>query len=805
MANKTWDGSGWLAHVGTTAASNATVASITAAGLITATMTAPNLVDPIKAVWIHISTLPTNGGNIVVTLQENGVDTTCTTYAAAARLRKGWNLFFIPNAKWYTPTSLTAGYYRWKVANSVGTSGQVRVSTGTAPAYSAVYGSAGSLGSTDNPCIGGAVTDDVLTSLTYTNVGTTLVFGDGADTALASTSNLSTTFGQALLIGNGGKFERDPAASSTFQMRGTALVYEGGTLDISSDTDKNIVSTVIIDNNSAAGQFGILTPPNAAGTINAEAAEYVRKDIVLSGSGSGTAANPLILQNGMDAQVNDELIFGTTGSYTQQERRFVKTRNSDKSFVLSSTIGGAESALSNNHTGAHVINVSSNVIVKAQTTSRGFWLYHQTDTTSNYKGVRWENASNLSSKGLIFTAIPQSIDQMVLYGAGGNSRNLLSLQSISAVTTVSGIVAYATDCNNIANGAIGMQTSSNITLVGCVGMGDGTAGGGCHFAFSTNCSNITMRDCWSYGANGLNTATSAAVYVSSSNNVKWLSGGVNGSRLYGVALNNAFDFYAKDSNMGGMSANGTSDMFVVSSTFNTGLAENCLLSSTPITNYLNQIDGSEFRFHKLNQIAHNHAWYDVGGYAEATGAGLSDTTVRTAGGYNVKMNPQNATRGFQWIRKVKAVTNQIPFLKSYVRKNTTLTSAPVTVGLYLPGTELTDTPDDLFTAANTPNVYQDFVIGTLYSGSENTEAQIKYTILSSSGVLYAADDYDSLESLNSWYRGKPSELIVPTDFSSIPGLIANYPDTSTSANTMGRRWVDTGNNAEETRSKVNLL
>lgn len=805
MALKTYDGSGWLSHVGSTTISNATVANISLAGLQTAQFTAVDLVSPIKAVWIHISTLPTNGGNIVVTLQENNVDTTCTTYAAAARLRRGWNLFFIPSAKWYTPTSLTANYYRWKVSNSVGTSGQVRVSSGSAPAFQTVYGSAGSLGSTDDPWIGGQVTDDVLTSLVYRNVGTSLVFGSGADPNIASTSNVSTTMGQALLVANGGKFERDPAASSTFQMRGTAMIYEGGELDISSNTDKGIVSTVIIDNNTAAGQFGIMLPPNAAGKITADAAEYVRKDIVLSGSGSGTAANPLILRNGMDAQVGDELVFGTKSGYTQQEQRFVRTRNSDKSFVLSLTAGGAEAGLTNDHSGAHVINVSSNVIVKAQTPTRAFFFLHQTDTTSSYRGVRWENGSNLSNKGITFTALPANVDQMVGYGAGGNSRNLISFQGMTSSAVISDIVTYATNCNNIGNGATGGQSINNLTFEGCVGMGDGSTSGGCHFAFASNCSNITLRDCWSYGANGLNIATSAAVYISSSNNINWIEGGINGSRLYGVALNNAFAFYAKDSNIGGLTGNGTSDIFVVSNTFNTGLAENCLFSANPITNYLNQIDGSEFGFHKFNQTAHNHLWYDIGGYAEATGPSLSDTTVRTAGSYNLKINPQNASRGFQWIRRVKSVSDQIPFLKSYVRKNTALTGASVTVGLYLPGTELTDTPDDLFTAANVANTYQDFVIGTLYSGVENTEAQIKYTIMSSSGSLYVADDYDSQESLNSWFKAKPSELIVPTDFSSIPGLIANYPDSTTSANTMGRRWVETGDNTEEIRAKVNLL
>lgn len=804
MALKTYDGSGWLSHVGSTAISNATVATINLAGLTTAGFTAPNLVDPIKAVWIHISTLPTNGGNIVVTLQENGVDTTCTTYAAAARLRRGWNLFFIPMAKWYTPVSLTANYYRWKVSNSVGSSGQVRVSAGSAPGFQTLYGAAGSLGSTDDPWMGGLITDDVITPITYTNVGTSLVFGSGSDPNLASSSNVSTTMGQALMVANGAKFQRDPAASSTFQMRGTAMIYEGGELDISSDTDKGIISTVIIDNNSAAGQFGIMLPPNAPGTITADAANYVRSDIV--GSGAGTTVSPVSLLSGMDAQVGDELIFGSINGYTEQERRFVRTRISANQFTLCSTPGGAEAGLTYSHNGAHVINVTSNVIIKAQTSTRGFWLYHQLDSTSSYRGIRFENASNLSGKGVVFAStMPANTDQMVGYGAGGNSRNLFSFNSMNSTDTVHDIVTYSTDCTNIANGALGTVGSNNLTFESCIGMGDGTTTGGCHLAFSSNSSNITLRDCWSYGANASNVATCAALYVSTSQNIRMVGGGVNASRLYGVALNNAIGFRALNSNIGGLSANGTADIFLASNSYNTGVAENCLFSANPISNHLNQIDGSEFRFHKFNQTAHKHYWYDIGGYAEATGPSLSDTTVRTAGSYNVKINPQNASRGFIWLQKVKAATNQIPFLKSYIRKNTPLTGATVKAELFLPGSDVNGDGDSIFTAANEAGNYQDFVIGTLYSGSENTEAYIKYTVMASSGALYIADHYDSQESLNSWFEGKPSELIVPTDFSSVPGLLANYPDSSTSNNTMGRRWVDTGNNAEQIRSKTNLL
>lgn len=77
-------------------------------------------------------------------------------------------------------------------------------------------------------------------------------------------------------------------------------------------------------------------------------------------SGLGTAASPLIVDTPVDWTVGDYLVFHPTGNgatnYNEVEYRYIITKNSSTSYVLSSTSGGSENALLYTHTGGYVFN-----------------------------------------------------------------------------------------------------------------------------------------------------------------------------------------------------------------------------------------------------------------------------------------------------------------------------------------------------------------------------------------------------------------------------------------------------------------
>lgn len=814
-------GSIWLRHIGTTTISNVTVATITNAGIFTNTFTAPNLVDACNGVWICISTLPTNGGNIVVTLQDNSVDTTATTYATASTLKLGWNYFRFGTP--YTFASLAAGRYRFKVTNSVGSSGQgqVRVSAGTAPGYTATYGSTTTAGTTDDLWIGGKMTDDVLTAVTVTVTGTSNTFGSGSDTNIAATSNVSISLGLALTVGNGGTFTRDKTSNTSFQMRGTGMPYLGGTIDLgSSTTDRTITATTVIDNNTSAGQFGFSMPAGAqAGDILSDGYEYdVYAKVV---SGTGTAADPLILDRSVNWDTDCEIVFGTKNGYTQQEKRFIKTRNSGTSFVLSNTVGGAEAALTFDHAGAHCNNLTKNAIVTAQTSTRGyFFIFQGTTTASAMPNTRFDNVSNSSSKGIATTtpSIP-NFDRCVATGAGGNTRGVFNFSipiSGEVTSTVTGIVTYGTTCTNQANAAIQFQGNSNARMVDCFGHGDGTTAGGCHFAYIANATNIQAENCWSYGANGANVATSGAWYVSSAYINGGDSCGIQGSRLYGLVLNNAPGTKFTNSDFGNVSANGTSDIFVVNSTYNSGCVfSNCNFSATPISNYLNTLDGTDIAFQDYAENTSSHRWYTNRGSFWSSGTGLTDTTTRTAGSLSLAIKPENSTTGAEVFFKVPANPTSNVQIYGYIYRNATFSSGDITCELFLPGTLLTDTPDDTVTLSTTTGAWELWTLNAYYSGSVARYATVRITgkTATAGAYMFLDDIYDAqtnnkVAGMDLWDIGHISPIMLALDLSALPEQtrVAVWSDNNTyGAGEKGKVLADTEANTDVTQAKVDTL
>ena len=178
MAMQTWNGTNYDTMIGS-ASITATTAGLTLAGITSAGVTAPNLVNKITGVWICISTLPANGGNITAEIMESGVSkATATINLADAQLGMNYFRFATP----YQFATLTASAYTCRLKNTVGSSGNVRTAA-SGLWFQFTYDTAGALGASDDLWVGG-FNDGGLTTKTLTVTGTANTFGSKATTAI---------------------------------------------------------------------------------------------------------------------------------------------------------------------------------------------------------------------------------------------------------------------------------------------------------------------------------------------------------------------------------------------------------------------------------------------------------------------------------------------------------------------------------------------------------------------------------------------------------------------------------------------
>ncbi len=187
----------------------------------------------------------------------------------------------------------------------------------------------------------------------------------------------------------------------------------------------------------------------------------------------------------------------------------------------------------------------------------------------------------------------------------------------------------------------------------------------------------------------------------------------------------------------------------------------------------------------------------------SSGSGLTDTTVRTPGSLALVAKPEDNTSGSSWIFKIPANPTSAVGIFGYIYRNATFSSGDLKAELFLPGTGLTDTPDATYTFPTTTGAWLPFNINAYYSASDSRYAQVKITgVTATAGAYFFVDDlYDAgtgnkVAGLDLWDEGQPSEIMVQSDFSVVPASVWAFADSSTNANTMGRRLVDASDSAE---------
>jgi hypothetical protein len=792
MARKTYNSSTWDDMVGSTAISGLTN-NVTFAGISSTGFTAPNLVNQANGAWICVASQPSvsNSGNLVVELLESGVVKASGTINYADILL---GFHYVRFTTPYTWATLTASAYTIRIRNTVSSGSLGQVNTAASGPWSLVtYDTASSLGTTDDPWVGGFI-DAGITAKTLTLSGTSNQFGSGTDKAMNASTQL--TMGAGLTIGVGATVVYDQTASTTVQVRGSVFVGRGSVFDMRPpSSNKAIISTLMFDCETANGNYLLVSPPNGrGGQILTPGAPYDQQTTFASGV--GTAANPLIVQTGWDAGVGDEIVIGGGTDYAKNEVRYIITRNSSTSFVLSNTKGGSENALTQTHAvGAHIANLTRNSVVTALTTTRGYYvgaLHDSTAGVSSFDNTRFEYVSCTSGHGFQPTNSnnTNTFDNTVFYKSPISGRGTVVLAGLTTARTFTGITLYDQYGANFGGqSGVQVQTCSNQTFEKIL---DFNAPSG-----TTNCGmislivssvNNTFNNCHAYGCNAINSTAGYAIGIFSSSGNVFNNCTVNGNRQNAVYLATGTNNVFNNCNFGTM-ANNTTDINTSSGTLNTTLFNACSFASTTlIAGYLANLEGSEIAFQDMDGNTSKHRWYTNHGSFWSSGSGLTDTTVRTASSLALAVKPEDSTSGGAVMSvKIPASPTSIVQFYGYLYRNATFSSGVLKVDLFLPG-NTTVTPDATYTLPTTTGAWLPFVLSAYNSNTTSRYATIRLTAVSSTAGAYAFldDIYDAgtgnkVAGLDLWDNGKISPIIVASDYSSIPdqARVAVWSDTDT--------------------------
>lgn len=796
MAIITYNGTNYDTHLGhgTITATNVTV---TTSGITSATTTAPNTSNKATGIWIFVAAVPSSSNNYTVTLQESTVDKV-SAVMLSADIRAGFNYVRFTTPYQFTTTS--AGAYRVKVSSSSTNSGSLKTAA-SGLWYAITYDSAVSFTSGDNIYNGGWHNTG-LTPKTLTLTGTIGTIGDGTDKTIISSSG--QTSGAAITVGCGGTIELDPANDTTLTVRGSIVPTAGGVFR-SKPSSISIDHTIIFDNETTAGDYGIATlSGSVAGYYDIEGTS---RGVVTTtfASGLGTVVSPLITQTACDFQVGDEIVVAGN-DYLKNEKKFVITRNSSTSFVLADTSGGAASALTHPHTaGAHISNLTRNVIIKPLNTARGYWIYNVAygqGFTCKLNNTRCEYPNAASGDGLILVQNSVSgdalgqINGLVVFGNTSN-RDVIQISSIKTPLTHSDIITYATNSSNGAGtSALRLSGSANQTIQRYISYSDSSGNGGPLFSITGSAAANTLDDCHFYGGNAGGSANNSAWYIAASGNT-FNSCSINGSRVRAIYLIGAVENTWNSCDFGTIGTN-TIDVDITADTLNTALFQDCSFgSATLIANYLTGLEGSDIAFQNMDGDSNKHRWYTNHGSAWSSGAGQTDTTVRTASSLSLAIKPEDATNGFQTYLKIPANPTAQSGISGYMYRNATFSSGTLKVELFLPGTLLTDTPDASYIFPTTTGSWLPFNISAYYSSSAARYATVKITAVTATSGAYAfLDDlYDvgtsnKVAGLDLWDEGHISPIMVQYDFSVVPSAVWGYSKNNTTPDTMGRIQSD---------------
>ncbi len=749
--------------------------TVTTTGLFTETVTGDGTSSITGVVVMPIASW--TGKNITFQLQAGGVDVPgAAVVVAGADVRLGQPL----HIKLITPILTTgAVVYRWKVSTSTSTCTVASFLQGNTTTIAALVlrNTTGAPVSGDFVSIGPI---NAAADITVTIDDTSAVMGDGtAFSVFAGTPPIRTWNHMAICASTTYKAELIFKATAN-----TKLSWKSG-IDVlagakwtqkpdsshRSDLDMNAGSAL-----SPLVQFLDGSLCDIQDSVRPSSSLW-RTTVV---SGLGTAASPLVTAAAVNWNVGDRVVVGSgtnsATNYNECEERYVITKNSSTSYVLSSTPGGSETAFTYTHIGAHIFNITRNV--KWSSATANSWHVNFTDTLTP--------GTNLVIRGM---------DTSGLNSSGSSARAGFC---VNGTATVTDIVNYDNNTNaapfNLINNAFTNMPQIERLFIG----GGGSAGNSQDGRITLNGgSNKTFSDCWCVNP------AKVGWKITGSNNIFNRCGAIGGGAglpdLYSgwnvTGQLNVFNDCEAHAAGGcgillyGDTADNTFNRFVSGTkaknqvaTVGSGASQNAyhtilLDSPTQVETVLMfqpnfMIEGSQVVFSNVNGTAYNNYRYSNNGSAQTTGSGLADTTVSPLGYRTNRLAPLTAVGyKFRYLQLARPNEQLNTFGKIWC--NAAFLAAAgctVTVDLYMPGhVEGVDAPDVSVTMTKTStstDANATYRLGALYSGTRPRYASIVITATNSaataSAYAYVGDILNAtndVTNLNTWYQGQPSTIM----------------------------------------------
>lgn len=821
VANGTgnWSAAGtWWTAANTPTIHASTNLTVTTGGIFTQPFTAAASVDSITGVVVY-PVASWSGKTITFTLQANSVDTATTVSITGADVSLNLPLFI----KLAVPVlQVATTVYRFKVTTNTGTCTIAQSATASQVAAIITNNVTGAPASGDSVFIQSV---NANTDTTVTVDDTSAICGSNAAISGATAFASSNRYWDMAIQFNGGVtgkayLTHATGANSTIELKNS--VWQGFNGIYTSKPTSAYLSTVnwtpgATTTTSIWWNFAQGSQYDIQGAGLATPSYWKSKQV----SGTGTAASPLVVNTSVDWTVGDYLVFHPTGNgasnYNETEYRYIITKNSATSYVLSSTSGGSENALTNTHTGGYVFNQTAgkNVVWKATDGNNYHILFNSTAATTANSIFKWARVSNTysstsSARGsLSFAAgvhdiqyislgIPgvASISQLMYFASNANAMTLRGIFAfgVNPATSQDGVINTPTaasnkqfyDCHIIDVNSVGWKLSgANPYLDHCTAIACGKGGVADLYAgFNIGLNSGTFVDCEQH-SNRLQ----GTLYYASSADVIWtrfISGtlGTNGDLAHQASGQISYQTAYYDTPTYG------------DTNLMTG---NALL-----------IEGSQIVFSDVNGTAYNNYKYTNNGIATFTGSGLTDTTVPNIGTYTYRHAPLTTT-GMKYRYRQLVTPSAVFVTYGRVWGNSTFVSdgsASVTVDLYMPGVAEGDTPSATTTMTKTTDKTSENSRFTLTAANTATRPQyativitVKNPSATSSAYAYIGDILNAENDTTKFkvvLRGEPSQ-VMPLGASTDPGSVGIYvwaDNNAYSSGTKGGVLQDAADDAE---------
>jgi len=661
----------------------------------------------------------------------------------------------------YTYTSTTADYYWYEIVALSSSGAADRVMQDNASATNFAYIGFNDIGTTlsNNDSI-------FIPRGTVANIdNTSLTLGDGT----ATTYN-SCNWNSAINIC--GALGFDDSTDTSLNIRGNIAIECGGMLGHETNILSNNHAITFDYITGTSGDYGIFTRQiceiHLLGTH--------REHMSMYSSGIGTTTSPLFILDDLSLQVNDYICISATSAVLETEYKYIISGTHSSGFVLSDSVGGAESGLINTHSVKAIIgSLTRNISITTTDVSFGWFFDENKQMSDDYNIHNSEFCCTFISRILNFDLSSATFTNCVIYETV-DSGYVIAMRHKQLNVHEHNI--FAKTLNQTGGGdylftlssASGQQVKNSLFI--SIQVNAWQVGG-----YNNGLLNCKLVDCnTDNDSNGgvIRTVSSIKNYLRGcyfdairsqvirirSNTDLEIESCVFGDELpTPVTFRNDLDIY-------------TWNIMCSNSTFN----DNALG-----LNIQGGLSGSQMRFHYCNLPGFTSNFecitYDTNGIYQKCGVGLNDTTNRTTGNHSFALKPYGT---LQWEFNSTAKVNDGVLMSGYFKTVNFVDGDLFKVELFLPGSTTPDSEMERMSGFD-----YDWVNGFVtayYNGVLPQNAKIVITARSyqTDAAVYCADllnGENDITGLNVWDKAFPSNTMYNLSLSPMEvwGMLGSVP------------------------------